>query len=204
MSSTTLEDRPFVRAVRKIKCAAMVNSLAKSWQGWANEHSDKQDTIPSGWMPDVVVKEEERICKVQNEVKLQVSSRVVEADSDGGGSKIRTGAVTKSMAPKLSECGNNMVSSIKDKIHSNQMAPEDATKPFLGKESPTRRRLSQKGSQDKKMGSRSSSLETEDSGLGEEAGLSDNNSDSKCELRESQWKKNIIKPKVLDNPDCCH
>ncbi|CAG5977408.1 unnamed protein product [Menidia menidia] len=45
------EPQAFKRAVRKIKCAAMVAGLAKSWQGWASDHAGKQDAIPSGWMP---------------------------------------------------------------------------------------------------------------------------------------------------------
>ncbi|XP_045079918.1 actin-binding Rho-activating protein [Coregonus clupeaformis] len=189
--STSQEDRPFVRAVMKIKCAAMVHSLAKSWQGWANENSVKQETIPSGWMPTSITEDEER--EKQNETKILVKTRVVEADSNSG-SLIRTGEVTKSHTPKCSEYSSDLVSSIKDKI---QMAPEDANKPFLGNESPTRRRLGMRaqvhlGSQERKMGSRSSSLDSEDSGLREEAGLSDNSDQSDL----NQLKKQINRPKI--------
>ncbi|XP_020338406.1 actin-binding Rho-activating protein [Oncorhynchus kisutch] len=191
MMSTSQEDRPFVRAVRKIKCAAMVHSLAKSWQGWADENLVKQETIPSGWMPTSIIEDEER--EKQNETKILVKTRVVEADTDSG-SLIRTGEVTKSHMPKYSEYSTDLVCSIKDKI---QMAPEDANKPFLGNESPTRRRLGVRaqvhlGSQERKMGSRSSSLDTEDSGLGEEAGLSDNSDQSDL----NQLKKQINRPKI--------
>lgn len=191
MMSTSQEDRPFVRAVRKIKCAAMVHSLAKSWQGWADENLVKQETIPSGWMPTSIIEDEER--EKQNETKILVKTRVVEADTDSG-SLIRTGEVTKSHMPKYSEYSTDLVCSIKDKI---QMAPEIANKPFLGNESPTRRRLGVRaqvhlGSQERKMGSRSSSLDTEDSGLGEEAGLSDNSDQSDL----NQLKKQINRPKV--------
>lgn len=182
------EARPFVRAVRKIKCAAMVHSLARSWQGWASEHSDRQDTIPSGWMPSSVCEGEESSVPI----KLTVKPRVVEADADGG-SQIKTSAVAKRATPKPSEGGGDLVSALKERI----MAPEEpGTKDFLGSGSPTRRRqvralAQQNQNQEKNLGSRSSSLDTEDSGLGEEASSSSNNSDSRPEL-----KKQPSRPKI--------
>ncbi|KAM4613719.1 actin-binding Rho-activating protein [Polymixia lowei] len=192
-ATSSQQPRPFVRAVKKIKCAAMVANLAKSWQGWANERVDKQETIPSGWMPSSVEEEEKK--ERDHVVKLTVTPRVITVDaSDTGGSKIRTGSVTKTVQPKRSECaGGDLVNAIRGKMES---APEE-TKPFLGNESPTRRRhmraMQSAGAggsgilqdrklmlQERKLGSRSSSLDTEDSGLGEEAGLSDN-SESKSE-----------------------
>ncbi|XP_036387604.1 actin-binding Rho-activating protein [Megalops cyprinoides] len=206
MTTMVRDSRPFTRTVRKIKCAAMVNSLAKSWQSWANEHTGKQETIPSGWVPDSILEEEEK--KERNEVKLLVTPRVVEAGGPGDGG-IKTVTVTKSIAPKRSDCGNDLVSSIKERIDTNQMAPEDE-KPFLGSESPTRRRhcpsrassalkaWSQTGKEPQKMGSRSSSLDTEDSGLGEESGLSDNG-DSRSDQSdepEKQEKPHRSRPKI--------
>lgn len=195
--STAQESRPFSRAVRKIKVAAAVTSLAKSWQNWANEHTGKQETIPSGWIPDSIIQDENE----RNEVKLLVTPRVVVVNSeDEGNSKIKTGTVSKAIAPKRSECGHDLVSSIKEKIHANQVAPEEP-KTFLGNESPTRRRhcgwkasvltktLGQR--EERKMGSRSSSLDTEDSGLGEDAALSDNSDQS-----EVEQKKPVSRPKV--------
>lgn len=196
------------RAVRKIKCAAMVANLAKSWQGWAHEHANKQDAIPSGWMPSSIVGEDK---KERNHItKLTVNPRVIKADAtDPGGSKIRTCSVTQAAQPKYNKCnGNDMVSAIRDKIESGP----DENKSFLGNESPTRRRqiraLQSAGVgiggviqdrklmlQDKKLGSRSSSVDTEDSGLGEEAGLSDN-SESKTEQCDIQSKKRTNRPKV--------
>ncbi|KAL7833223.1 hypothetical protein SRHO_G00302410 [Serrasalmus rhombeus] len=198
-SRTAQESQPFSRAVRKIKVAAAVTSLAKSWQNWANEHSCKQDTIPSGWMPDSIIQDEKE--KERNEVKLQVMPRVVVVnDEDKADSKIKTGTVSKAIEPKRSECGHDLVSSIKEKIQTNQMTPEEP-RAFLGNESPTRRRLcggkanaSVKGlgqREERKMGSRSSSLDTEDSGLGEDAALSDNSDQSEVER-----KKPISRPKI--------
>lgn len=184
----------------------MVANLAKSWQGWANEHAGKQDAIPSGWMPSSVEEEDKK--ERNHVVKLTVTPRVITAEaSDTSASKIRTCTVTKTVQPKRSECSSSdLVNAIRGKMESG---PEES-KPFLGNESPTRRRqmraLQSGGGggviqdkktmlQDKKPGSRSSSVDTEDSGLGEEAGLSDNN-ESKTEQGEIQPKKQTNRPKV--------
>uniref|UniRef100_A0A3B3V2J2 Actin-binding Rho-activating protein n=1 Tax=Poecilia latipinna TaxID=48699 RepID=A0A3B3V2J2_9TELE len=163
-----------------------------SWQGWASEHAGKQDSIPTGWMPSSV--EEESKKDQSHVVKLSVTPRVIKADpGDSKENKIRTCSVTKTVQLKRSECSsNNVINEIRDKMESG---PEES-KPFLGNESPTRRRqmralqsaeaAGQGGNiqdrkmmlQEKKLSSRSSSVDTEDSGLGEDGGLSDN-SDSK-------------------------
>ncbi len=200
------EPQAFKRAVRKIKCAAMVANLTKSWQGWANEHTNKQDAIPSGWMPSSIEEEDKK--ERNHVVKLTVTPRVIAADTTNtSGSKIRTCAVTKTVQPKRSECSSSdVVNAIRGKMESG---PEES-KPFLGNESPTRRRqmraLQSAGGgsviqdkklllQEKKQGSRSSSVDTEDSGLGEEAGLSDN-SEPKTEQGDIQPKKQTNRPKV--------
>ncbi|XP_049455318.1 actin-binding Rho-activating protein [Epinephelus fuscoguttatus] len=206
---TPQEPKPFKRAVRKIKCAAMVANLAKSWQGWANEHSTKQEAIPSGWMPSSVEEADNR--DRHHEVKLTITPRVIAADAANmSGSKIRTSSVIKTVQPKRSECSSSsdLVNAIRGRMESG---PEES-KPFLGKESPTRRRqmraLQSGGGggggliqdkklllQEKKHGSRSSSVDTEDSGLGEEASLSDN-SESKPEQDDIQPKKHTTRPKI--------
>ncbi|KAF6731701.1 Actin-binding Rho-activating protein [Oryzias melastigma] len=196
----------FKRAVQKIKCAAMVANLAKSWQGWANEHAGKQDAIPSGWMPSSIEEEDNK--ERNHMVKLNVTPRVITADShQSSENKIRSCSVTKTIPLKLSECSSsNVVNAIRDKMESG---PEES-KPFLGNESPTRRRhmraLQSAGGggliqdkkmmlEDKKVGSRSSSVDTEDSGLGEEGGLSDN-SESKSEQSGIQQQKKTNKHKI--------
>nr|XP_019962927.1 PREDICTED: actin-binding Rho-activating protein-like [Paralichthys olivaceus] len=198
------EPQAFKRAVRKIKCAAMVANLAKSWQGWANEHTDKQDAIPSGWMPSSVEDEDEKERK--HLVKLTVTPRVIAVDASDSSGKIRTCSVTKTVQPKRSECSStDVLNAIRGKMESG---PEES-KPFLGNESPTRRRqmrlLQSAGRgviqdrklmlQETKLGSRSSSVDTEDSGLGEEAGLSDN-SEFKTDPGDTQSKKQTNKPKI--------
>lgn len=204
----------FKRAVQKIKCAAMVANLAKSWQGWANEHAGKQDAIPSGWMPSSIEEEDNK--ERNHVVKLNVTPRVITADShQSSENKIRSCSVTKTIPLKLSECSSsNVVNAIRDKMESG---PEES-KPFLGNESPTRRRhmraLQSAGGggliqdkkmmlEDKKVGSRSSSVDTEDSGLGEEGGLSDN-SESKSEQSGIQQQKKTNKHKVECFIKCIH
>lgn len=200
------DSQTFQRAVRKIKCAGVVANLAKGWQGWAKEHSERQDSIPSGWMPSSV---EDSIGKGQkNVVKLTVTPRVITADDgEKAGSQIRSCSVTKTVQPKRSECSSiDLVNAIRDKMESG---PEES-KPYPGGESPTRRRhmraLQEGGGggviqerklmlQEKKLESRSSSVDTEDSGLGEENGLSDHG-ESKAEPEEVQPKKQTNRPKV--------
>lgn len=195
------QNRPFSRAVRKIKVASTVNSLAKSWQSWANKHTDKQDTIPSGWMPDTIIEDAKEKQKEMSEMKLLVTPRVVSVNSEeGADDQIKTVMVTKAITPKCNEYEKNLVSVIKEKINTNQLTSED-TKNFFGNESPTRRRFcgGKTGSlakvlgrkEEKTMGSRSSSLDTEDSGLGEEASLSDNS-----DQNESEQKKHVNRHKV--------
>ncbi|XP_062401092.1 actin-binding Rho-activating protein [Sardina pilchardus] len=212
MSAATEGNQQFTRVVRKIKCAAMVNSLAKSWQGWASANTSKQDTIPAGWMPDSIIEDAENKEQVMSEVKLLVSPRVVTVDAseDPGEGIIRSAAVPKSVAlPRASECGGgggDWVNTMKEKLSTNQVAPSTDAKTFLGNESPTRRRFcgskaatrtagGQAGKEERKLSSRSSSLDTEDSGLGEDTALSDHSDQNEAD----QKKKPVARPKIRVN-----
>jgi len=184
------EPQAFKRAVRKIKCAVMVANLAKSWQGWAAERSEQQDAIPSGWMPTSVEENAEK----NHEVKLTVAPRVIAADpAAAAGSKIRTGSVNKTVQPRRSECGGggDVFNAIRGKMESG---PAAESKPFLGNESPTRRRQ-MRALQEKTPGWRSSSVDTEDGGLGEEAGLSDHG-EANTEAGEIKTPRHSDRPKV--------
>ena len=178
-------------------------------------HSEQQETIPSGWMPDSLgVGDSDKEQHTRAVKKLLVAPCVVSVgagDNDGG--KIRSGAVTKTVPLRRSECSSgDLISSILGKM---ETGPAEF-KPLAGSESPTRRRQMralQSGVgagagcgaalqerklmlQEKSLGSRSSSLDTEDSGLGEEVGPSDN-SESKSELGDGPLKKMPInRPKV--------
>lgn len=200
------ESQTFKRAVRKVRCAGLVASLAKGWQGWASEHSGRQDNIPSGWMPSSV---EESVAKERKNVaKLSVTPRVIAADEgEKPGTRIRACAVTKTVQPKRSEVGSaDLVNAIRDRMESG---PEESGR-HLGGESPTRRRhmraLQDGGGggviqerklrlRERKLESRSSSVETEDSGLGEEPGLSDNG-EPKGEQEERRARRQSSRPKV--------
>lgn len=180
--------------------------MAKSWQGWANEHSNKQESIPSGWMPSSIEEEDKK--ERRHVAKLTITPRVITADPhDTSGSKIRACSVTKSIQPKRSECSSvDLVNAIREKMESG---PEES-KRFVGNESPTRRRqmraLQSAGGdrviqerkqmlQEKKLSSRSSSLDTEDSGIGEESSLSDSG-ESRTEPSDVQPRKHTSRPKV--------
>ncbi|XP_061730403.1 actin-binding Rho-activating protein [Nerophis ophidion] len=203
--TSAVPPQAFKRAARKIKCAAMVTSLARSWQGWATEHADKQDSIPPGWIPSSVDQGDKK--EPTHVVKLNITPRVVAVDASNAASAIRTGSVTKTVQPKRSECsGGDVISAIRGLMESG---PEKS-KPFFGNESPTRRRhlraLQGAGGgvihdrklmlQDRKLGSRSSSLDTEDSGLGDETALDDNGSDTKTETTDVSLKKTASRPKM--------
>ncbi|XP_061544315.1 actin-binding Rho-activating protein [Phycodurus eques] len=187
------------RAVRKIRCAAMVASLAKSWQGWASEHADKQDAAPAGWTPCSADQTDTK--ERQHVVKVAIRPRE-KASSDAN--PIRSVSISKTVQPKASERGGDPVDIICGKMESG---PEES-KPFLGNESPTRRRhirtLHGSGGvihdrklmlQDRTLSSRSSSLDTEDSGLGDEVAPGDG-ADAKTETTGVKCQKVGSRPKI--------
>ncbi|XP_043849570.1 actin-binding Rho-activating protein [Dromiciops gliroides] len=45
------KEKPAQRAIKKIRTASLVISLARGWQQWANENSTRQAQEPSGWLP---------------------------------------------------------------------------------------------------------------------------------------------------------
>lgn len=45
------EEGPAKSALRKIRTATLVISLARGWQQWANENSSRQAQEPTGWLP---------------------------------------------------------------------------------------------------------------------------------------------------------
>ncbi|MGH0174352.1 UNVERIFIED_CONTAM: hypothetical protein FKN15_067813 [Acipenser sinensis] len=167
MSSAVQENRPLSRAVRKIKCAAMVSSLAKSWQTWAGEHSGKQDAIPKGWFPSSVTEERGGKESEKTEAKPFVAPRAeTEKSPERSRAKIRTGSVSKGIRPKKSDCGNDL---------EVLWQPGGQHKTWrLGG-----RRRRRKEEEQGKLSSRSSSIDTEDSGLGEDGGSSETDDENK-------------------------
>ncbi|XP_006830699.1 PREDICTED: actin-binding Rho-activating protein [Chrysochloris asiatica] len=45
------KEKPAKSALRKVRTATLVISLARGWQQWANENSTKQAQEPTGWLP---------------------------------------------------------------------------------------------------------------------------------------------------------
>ncbi|KAL4655791.1 actin-binding Rho-activating protein-like [Arapaima gigas] len=205
MTTRIEESRPFTRTVRKIKCAAFVSGLAQSWQSWANEHSLKQEAVPTGWLPDSIMKDGQKREKENTKVRFPIVAPVPEADNDGS-CRIKTSTLTKMITPQWNNTSKDLVDLTKEKKDSRQIASE-AEKTLLGNGSPIRKRncvsranatgktWSETDREERKMGSRSSSLDTDDSGLGEESGLSDN-SDYKSGQSDAPEKKHKNRPKV--------
>ncbi|XP_077430040.1 actin-binding Rho-activating protein [Vanacampus margaritifer] len=199
MSGPRTEPPALKRAVRKIRCAAMVANLAKSWQGWAKEHANRQDAAPAGWMPTSV--DHDDATERRHVVKVAKPKETASGDA----SAIRSVSISKSVQPRLSECGGDVVNAIRGKMESG---PEES-KPFLGNESPTRRRhiraLHGGGGgiihdkklmlQERKLSSRSSSLDTEDSGLGDEVTPAES-ADAKTETTDVKCQKVSSRPKI--------
>ncbi|XP_030073895.1 actin-binding Rho-activating protein isoform X2 [Microcaecilia unicolor] len=50
-SAESQKTTPAKRAIKKIRTACLVSSLARGWQQWATENANKQAQEPPGWMP---------------------------------------------------------------------------------------------------------------------------------------------------------
>lgn len=154
-----------------------------------NVNMGKQDTIPSVWLSDFIFEEEKE--KETEKRKLLVTPQVFTvSDQVTGDCKIKTGMVQKNITPKLSEGNHDLGNSIKDKIHAAPGEPRN----FMSNDSLNRKHHCEKKTigqkEEQKMGSCCSSLDAEDSGLGEDAALSDS------EQIEVKKKTPINRPKV--------
>lgn len=219
-ATTSHQEAPpaFKRVAHKIQCAALVANLARSWQGWATQHSHQQESLPSGWAPssvqDLQQQQEEDGGARRHVAKLSIMPHVVAtatSDNDQGRSGIRcAGAVSRSIRPTASERSSlELLNTIR---HRMEAGPQEVM-PFLGKQSPTRRRQMRtlqsaavdgggggvvqgrkQMLQEKKVESRTSSLETEDSGLGEDGSLSDGGEAKVKPTRHSSNRPKVDKP----------
>ncbi|MCJ8729284.1 hypothetical protein PDJAM_G00104370 [Pangasius djambal] len=189
-SLTTQECQSFSRTVRKVKVAS--TNLAKSWQSCkvSKEYIGKQDTISSAWLPDSIIEEEKE--KETERSKLPVTPHVFTVnDQVSGDYKIKTGMVKKNITTKHSEGNHDLASSIKEKIHAHQTAPGEPRN-FMGNDSLNRKHhCGEKTLGQKEERKCSSSLDTEDIGLVEDAPLSDNNDPTEVEKI-----KPINRPKI--------
>nr|XP_056710326.1 actin-binding Rho-activating protein [Euleptes europaea] len=122
---------PAKRAIKKIRTASLVISLARGWQQWATDHHTKQAEEPSGWVPNeekpLSIPSKERISPKQPAfIKKDQAKDEVKFPSDSEGSKenegqspsgseealqklhIRSKQVTKTVESKIYERGNGV------------------------------------------------------------------------------------------------
>ncbi|KAM3929044.1 actin-binding Rho-activating protein [Leptodactylus fuscus] len=187
--------KPAQRAVRKIKTAALVSSLTRGWQQWASEHSTKQAQEPSGWAPGG--DEDPKATWKETTKPVIVTEPKKEATGppeDLAETHIKTKVVTKSFSSKAQERGMD-IGSLTERY---EKEPDDSMVDKLLQMSPTRKRkcsnlvsqlmkgwkqMENDGEEPEEVSRslpklaecRSDSLETEDSGYGE------NEADTKTE-----------------------
>lgn len=163
---TTQEGQSFGRTIRKIKVASTIS----------------KGDIP----PDCLPK------KKTEKNKLMVTPTVLTvSDQVTRDSKIKMGMMKKPITLKHSEENHDLLSSIKNKIHAAPGEPRNliSNDSFSEKHDCDEKTIKQK--QEQKMESCCSSLDVEDSGLGEDASLSDNSDQTEVEKC-----KPINRPKV--------
>ncbi|XP_048363625.1 actin-binding Rho-activating protein [Sphaerodactylus townsendi] len=158
------------RAIKKIRTASLVISLARGWQQWATDHHTKQAEEPSGWVPNeetplsipskkrISPKQPTSIQKDQAKADVKLPSEQEAPKENEGQSPseseealqklhIRSKEVTKTVESKIYERGSgvNFLSNKyeKDECLETDKGNEDLTnidKLLSGKISPTRRR----------------------------------------------------------------
>ncbi|KAJ7338043.1 hypothetical protein JRQ81_010569 [Phrynocephalus forsythii] len=154
---------PGKRAIRKIRTASLVISLARGWQQWATDHNTKQAQEPSGWVPNEESKpsfpsKETVFCKkglLKDEAQFpsEEQARKQNGEPSPGESNealqklnIRSKQVTKTVVSKIYERGS-VVSLLSDKYEkdnestsTDKKESRDLDELLSGKMSPTRRR----------------------------------------------------------------
>uniref|UniRef100_A0A6J0SRX1 Actin-binding Rho-activating protein n=1 Tax=Pogona vitticeps TaxID=103695 RepID=A0A6J0SRX1_9SAUR len=154
---------PAKRAIKKIRTASLVISLARVWQQWATDHNTKQAQEPSGWVPN-----EEKTPSIpskeiifpkkdlpKNEAQLLSNPQVPNQNGEPNSSEsnealqklnIRSKPVTKTVVSKIYERGSG-VSLLSDKYEKDNESTEmdkkgsrDIDELLSSKMSPTRRR----------------------------------------------------------------
>lgn len=159
---------PAKRAVKKIRTASLVISLARGWQHWANDHHTKQAQEPSGWvpgeeepLPSILSKDRllpaQSILTKSKQVKEEAKFPDTQEPKDNEGESpsesnealtklnIRSKKVNKTVESKIYERGSG-VSLLSDKYEKDDGCSEtdegsrELDKFLNGKMSPTRRR----------------------------------------------------------------
>ncbi|MBN3320439.1 ABRA protein, partial [Atractosteus spatula] len=167
-------------AAREPRCASAVSSLARSWQSWASQHAGRQGAAPPGWVPSSLI---------QDESHRAMAGGLRPPVSAGAQAEPRGPVCAGKGAPSAGAaagCGSQRVRALAE-----QGGPGDG-ECSLGEWSPAW------GRRDRRLGSRSSSLDTQDSGLGEE-GLSDTDADGRTGDRppsQTGQTRNKDRPKI--------
>lgn len=153
---------PAKRAIKKIRTASLVISLARGWQQWATDHNTKQAQEPSGWVPneekppsipskEIFPKKDLAKDEAQFPSELQVLKQNGEPNPDESNEalqklNIRSKQVTKTVVSKIYERGSG-VSLLSDKYEKDNESTDmdkkgssDIDQLLRGKMSPTRRR----------------------------------------------------------------
>ncbi|KAJ1193534.1 hypothetical protein NDU88_002831 [Pleurodeles waltl] len=149
--------KPAQRAVKKIRCASLVSSLAKGWQQWATENTVRQAQEPSGWVPNEEKDSQSfpKAKQIKTEDVLQPTpAKKPEAQQDDSqhqrhpdegfsGFQIKSKEVTKTIVSKVQERGGD-IGSLTDRYEKDQSNAEknlqEIDKIIEGKLSPCRRR----------------------------------------------------------------
>ncbi|XP_032637743.1 actin-binding Rho-activating protein [Chelonoidis abingdonii] len=137
---------PAKKAVKKIRTASLVISLARGWQQWASDHNTKQAQEPPGWMPNVEeppaeprkerllskwpvsTKTDQEKSKEKSSGKEAVAKRDIERDSSESDEPLRklnikSKEVTKTIVSKVYERGND-ISLLSDRYEKDNGSPE--------------------------------------------------------------------------------
>uniref|UniRef100_A0A8C6CXW7 Actin-binding Rho-activating protein n=1 Tax=Moschus moschiferus TaxID=68415 RepID=A0A8C6CXW7_MOSMO len=192
-------DGPAKSALRKVRTATLVITLARGWQQWANENSIRQAQEPAGWMPGGSQDPPDAsgpATDAPNSWKSQRAPKPSSPKPEGGGedgcspeeasavSPIKRKEVTKTVVSKAYERGGDLGHlSLRYEQDGDAPGPgqpeSDVDRLLRGRGSPARRRKCAKlvteltrgwrAMEQQEPQGRSDSVDTEDSGYGGEA-----------------------------------
>ncbi|XP_064420258.1 actin-binding Rho-activating protein-like [Latimeria chalumnae] len=219
MSSIVVERKPFmVGAIKKTGCSMVVGGLARRWQEWASERSAKQQTVPRGWVPTLLPAErkgselnrpgEELAPKVTEKQHMAGGARMgVLGSSCGSGYKMSPSYGSKGEDCRVLKAEQELLQEKMERdswlcrADTAQIVPRN-TAAILGEACSEGRQLhndstlkqtppAQIHTRKEKgiLSSKSSSLDTEDSGFGEEGERSEREEENRIHKRMNKTEK---------------
>ncbi|XP_074057145.1 actin-binding Rho-activating protein [Macrotis lagotis] len=105
------KEKPAQRAIKKIRTASLVISLARGWQQWANENSTRQAQEPSGWQPGGAKEADESHKENEN---MKLLECLQEKQGIGGGQR---GLLAKQFSNRDRECINSLADDEPEETH---------------------------------------------------------------------------------------